>query len=173
MWLFRIICVVGLVVATTGCGFKPIYGGKSGGALTSDLSSINIAPIKNRTGQLLRNALEQKINPLGTNQKKLYTLSVMISESKQELAVKKSEIATRANLLLTANYSLFSLKKRATVTSGTSQVVVGYNILAQDFATLMAEKDARQRAIKELSTDITNRLAAYFQLEQSKAASVR
>ncbi len=173
MWLYKNFAIASLVLFLAGCGFSPIYGGKFGGALTIDLSRIKIEPIKDWAGQMLRNELEQKINPLGVKQKKLFRLNVTLSESKQELAIKKSEIATRANLKLTALYILTSQKSGVTVTSGSSSIIVGYNILTQEFATLIAEKDARKRAAKELSTDITNRLAVHFQLNQRKAAAVK
>lgn len=173
MSLLRKFSVVCLVVILAGCGFKPIYGGKSGGALTSDLNTINITPIKDRVGQILRNDLEGKLDPRGSGRKKFFDLRIDLTESKQELAVKKSEIATRANLQLVAKYILVNNKSGKSVTSGSSRSTVGYNILTQNYATLIAEKDARQRAAKELSTDITNRLAAYFQLRRGKSASVK
>jgi len=148
----------------TGCGFKPIYGSGGDSNIGAELSTVQVAFIKDRIGQQLRNHLLDRINPGGTPSSPNYRLSVQLSESKQELAVKKSEISTRANLTFSARFQLRGLKDRAgTSLTGVSKIVTSYNILSSDFGTLAAEQDARRRAVRELSADITNRIAAFLQ----------
>src|SRR5690606_4000519 len=91
-----------------------------------------------------------------------YRLMVQLTESKQELGIRRTEFATRANLLFTASFRLIRLSDRSQVFSGTSNLAASYNILSNEFATLAAESDARTRAMRELSDDITQRVAAYF-----------
>ena len=91
-------------------------------------------------------------------------LSVQLLESKQELAIKKSEVSTRANLKFTAKFQLQGLKEFAGRSlAGEAKIVTSYNILSSDFGTLATEKDARRRAVRELSEVITNRIASYLQ----------
>jgi len=52
-------------------------------------------------------------------------------------------------------------------------MVTSYNILTKTFATLMAEKDARKRAVREISVDITSKVAAFFKLNRDKLAAVK
>ena len=48
------------------------------------------------------------------------------------------------------------------VFSGQSNSVNSYNIVDSQFATFISERDARERALRELSEDIRLRLATYF-----------
>ena len=168
LW-FRTIVIGLLVAATAGCGFQPLYGGGKKGRATTELASIRIEPIVDRSGQLLRNELFDLLNPYGSPTQPLYRLSVTISEGKSELAVKKSEIATRANLRITASYTLYNVETSQSVFSGTSSVVGSYNVLDSEYATLIAEKDARSRVIPEVARDIQTRLSAYFRLRKPAA----
>ncbi|MDG2032566.1 MAG: LPS assembly lipoprotein LptE [Rhodospirillales bacterium] len=148
----------------TGCGFKPIYGSAGESNISVELATIHVALIKDRIGQQLRNLLLDRINPGGTPEKPSYRLSVQLSESKQELAIKKSEVSTRANLTFTAKFQLQGLRQFAARTfSGRASIVTSYNILSSDFGTLSAEKNARRRAALVLASYITNRIAAYLQ----------
>jgi LPS-assembly lipoprotein len=79
------------------------------------------------------------------------------------LGVQKTSLVTRANLVVTAGISLVSLGGGEALYTATDQVSVSYNILNSEFATLMAEKDARNRAINALSENIRIRLGAYFE----------
>jgi LPS-assembly lipoprotein len=155
-------------VALSGCGFQPIYGAGTNSIFETEMRDIEILPIKNRIGQQLRNQLEQRITPKGRSRFSKYTLKVTLSESKQSLAVKKSEIATRTNLNFRANYKVTEKATKKTLTSGRSRMVTSYNILTETFATLMAEKDARKRAVREISVDITSKIAAFFKLDRNK-----
>ena len=78
------------------------------------------------------------------------------------LALKKSALSTRANLNFVAVFNLKGKNKNLGKTfSGTSKITVSYNILSSHFATLTAEENVRTRAVKELSADISNRIAAF------------
>ena len=162
--MFKLIFSLAALGLLTGCGFNPIYGSAGPSNISTELSTVEVALIKDRIGQQLRNLLLDRINPGGSPKKPKYRLYVQLSESKQELAVKKSEISTRANLTFTATFQLQGLKQFAGLAfSGNAKIVTSYNILSSDFGTLATEKDARRRAVRELSDNITNRIAAYLQ----------
>ncbi len=166
---FKSLTLVCVIATLSGCGFKPIYGDRHGQNVKLEFSAIKILLIKDRIGQQLHNQLLDKINPFGRPAKPKYSLSVKLTESKKELAVKKSELATRANLNFSARFNLARLRPtNKTLVTGTSEVVSSYNILSSDYATSVAEKDARRRAVRELGADIANRLAVYFQLQNNR-----
>ena len=165
MWWFRYLVLPICALAVAGCGFKPLYEGGKRSQISGQLASVRIAPIADRLGQQLRNELLDRINPFGRPGDPRYALNIKIRESRQELAVRKTELATRANLYIAADFSL-SANRGATKSlfSGKSRATVSYNILAADFATMMAERDARRRAVREIGADITDKLATYFNL---------
>ena len=164
MWWFRVLILACAPAWLAGCGFKPIYGGGYDSASHQELAAVKIEPIKDRLGQQLHNHLLDRINLFGRPQKARYRLRVLLRENKEELAIQKSEIATRANLTLVAEFNLNDLNSRR-LFFGSSRVTTSYNILTSDYATLVAEHDARQRAVTDIGSDIANRLAAYFQLQ--------
>jgi hypothetical protein len=46
-------------------------------------------------------------------------------------------------------------------------MITSYNILSQTFGTIIAEKDARARAVREISSDLTNKIASFFRLNKN------
>jgi LPS-assembly lipoprotein len=165
--LALISAAVGAVLA--GCGFEPVYGTRQSVETTAEMATIKVDPIKERIGQLLRNNLLDSLNPRGEPAQVKYLLLTEVTEAKQELAIRKSELATRSNMNLTATYRLFDVDRKAFVMTRTSAVAASYNLLTNDFATLAAEADARERGARDLSDDITRQIALYLR-SQTKAA---
>lgn len=147
-------------MTTASCGFRPLYG-KAGGSDVAVLSTIHIKQIPDRIGQKLRNLLMERLAPKGSADRTDYTLSVQLTESKRDLAIRKDETATRAELVITANFSLTAnrLPKSGNFT-GTVVSTNSYNVLRSDFATLSAEKNARDRALNTIADEIRLRVAA-------------
>jgi len=168
MSLFRTIAVLALLVVLQGCGFRPLYGDHASGRSSAELALIKVEPIKDRIGQMLRNHLLTALNPKPRTRKPRYLLQNTVTESASSLAVKKSAFATRANLKVA---SLFHLRDATTgnlLFSADRSITVSYNILESEYATLAAEKDARVRAVRELSEDIRIQLGVYFSRPQNQ-----
>jgi LPS-assembly lipoprotein len=160
--LFRISAYVAALTVLAACGFQPIYGSRGTPGTQIKTASIEVGIIKDRHGQQLRNFLLDRINPGGTPQSPNYTLTVALTSGKVFLAFKKSQISTRANLNFVAVFNLKGKNQYLGESfSGNSKITVSYNILSSHFATLTAEENARTRAVKELSADISNRIAAF------------
>ena len=151
-----------------GCGFQPILGTRTGSEIRKEVRYIEISPIADRIGQQLRNHLVHDIMPLGGSSVTKYKLIVKLTESKQNLAIKKSEIATRANLRFNANYEIVLKSNGKKIAGGHSRMTTSYNILNQTFSTLMAEKNARKRAVREISADISSKIYSFFRLNRDK-----
>ena len=150
------------VVLLQGCGFRPLYSEQSTGSFSTELALIKVEPIQDRIGQLLRNHLRTAFNSKPRTQKARYFLQTRIGEGTSSLAVKKSAFATRANLTVTASFQLLNAATAKSIFSATRSITVSYNILDSEYATLAAVKDARTRAVRELSEDIRTQLGVYF-----------
>lgn len=150
------------VLAVAGCGFEPLYGKRGQNDVITEFAYIDVAPIRDRVGQQLRNALVQRLHAAGRAPAARYRLVTELDESTSSLAVRKSALATRANLQMTARYQLFVATGGESLVDYSEAVTVSYNILDSEFATLMAERNARERAVIALSEDIRNRLGIYF-----------
>ena len=82
--------------------------------------------------------------------------------SKQELGLKFTEVATRAKLTLQTNFILGDVATGMTLLIGTARSVNSYNIVDSDFATLSAESNAIDRAVREVSDAIKIRLSLFL-----------
>lgn len=162
MLLFRSVCIVCMCYVVSACGFQPLYGSTGDANAIANFSEIRVAPAKDRIGQLFTNELKHLLNPLREPIKPTYRLTSKITESTTSLAVKKSSLATRANLIATVNYNLISTRNGHVVSSGSNKITVSYNIYSAEYATLAAEKDARKRAVTELAQDTRLQLGAFF-----------
>jgi LPS-assembly lipoprotein len=159
---FRTLVVLAAILAVAACGFRPLYGSRGGTAAPDEFAQIKIEPIPDRIGQELHNHLLTVLNPDGRPDKTRYVMETSVVESARSLAIRKSAFATRANLQVRANYNLNDVTTGKNIFKGESSITVSYNILDSEFATLMAEKDARARAVRELAEDMRIRLGIFF-----------
>ena len=151
------------LVLLMGCGFQPMYARQTGAPAVSDqLALIYVDSIENRTGQILRNHLLDRLTPLDAAAEARYRLSIDLRFSQESVALERDETVTRKNLTVTAGYILRDVMQRKTLTHGSVRTVAAFNVVQSDFATLSAERDAERRAVKELSEEITTRLAVFF-----------
>tara|TARA_Y100001934_G_C11974911_1_gene595845 strand:+ start:114 stop:611 length:498 start_codon:yes stop_codon:yes gene_type:complete len=163
MWWSRLLAAIVVAVLLAGCGFRPLYGtAGENRQVAAQLAQIRIQTIPDRTGQKLRNFLLDRLNPNGQPAQPLYYLQVTINVSRTDLGIERDETATRALLMMTANYQLIDRARKVVLVEGSTQSTNSFNIVASDFATLSAETDATERATREVSDDIKTRLALYF-----------
>ncbi|MFO1112835.1 MAG: LPS assembly lipoprotein LptE [Rhodospirillales bacterium] len=160
-----------VVLSSAGCGFRPMYGqhsdatasGASASPIAADLATVDVAPIPDRSGQLLRNKLERLLDPAASaSVDHRYTLDVQLKEKIDTYAVERSGFASRATIETTAKYALREDASGNQVFSGTTRAVSGYNLLDNDFSTVVGADDARNRAIDQVAYQIRNKLAVYF-----------
>jgi LPS-assembly lipoprotein len=155
-------------VNLSACGFRPLYG-RSGGVDVSDLLvQVEIGPIPDRLGQQLRNTLLEGLAPRGSFGEKIYHLKVEVTESISSLAVQKKANATRADLRLSSSFVLFNRNTGVQVFAASAYAVSSFNILNSEFATLMAEKGARDRAVRQLGDDIRFQTAIFLKSHGGK-----
>ncbi len=153
-----------MTFALSACGFQPLYGRPQEGALSpaEHMAAVRIAPLPDRIGQQLHNLLRDRLNPRGQPRDAAYELKVELVESRQELSIRKDETATRANLVVSAQFFLQEAGSERILLRGLATSTNSYNILTSQFATTYAELNARKRGLREISEDIRTRLGIYF-----------
>ncbi len=160
----RRVLVIGCAAATSACGFHPVYGTVSAGAGQARLAEVYVGLIPNRPGQLLRQALQARLEGSSADTPKRYSLSVGFAESVQGLNVQADNSTTRNRDISTATWSLHLVDNpAATLASGTARSLDGYNILDEQFfyATLEQEETQRRQA-EALANQIALALGVYF-----------
>lgn len=154
-----------LAMPVAGCGFRPVYGrvGDSAGAV-GDLAAIHVALIPERPGQLLRLALQERLERGGTGVGYRYELRVALNIDDQGIAIQRDNSVTRDRLIAAADFTLFANDPlRPTLLTGSARKVDGFDQINQEFFAADLERDAIVRRLTEgLADQISLQLAAYF-----------
>jgi len=158
----RALGAVILALGISGCGFRPLYGGAGGTEVLEQLSQVRIETIEDRHGQILHNLLLDRINPEGRPDRPLYSLKIIANLNTTELGLRFTEIATRAQLTLQASFALTDNRTGKTLVNGVARSANSYNIPDSEYARVIAEKDATERAAREISDEIKSRLSLLF-----------
>ena len=144
----------------TSCGYEPIYSKNIN--TNKELLSISVQNIKNRSGQILRNSLLNQLNPERERVITKYRLIVEIFESKSSLAYRRDMSATRTDLKVTANYLLEDIKNGEILLKQEAKSISSFDVVESVYATLIAEKDVREKNLKVISNDIYTNLVIFF-----------
>ena len=151
------------LLALAGFGWEPLYADRETGPADAELAAIKVLPMPERIGQRLGWALRETFAPVGPAPAQRYVLATLLTAARTDLGVQQTGLGTRGKFDATANYRLNDIKTGAQLLAGTSHVAETFDILANEYATLVAEDDARTRAVEELRRDIVTRLTLYFQ----------
>ena len=148
--------------AATGCGIQPLYGGSGPNSVAGKLEQVEIGSIPDRYGQQLRNLLIDRFYQDGRPGNPRYRLDTVLTATEQKLALQKDATAVRAQLLVNAPYRLIDTATGKVVFQSNARSYVSYNILEQQYAGLATVDNAYDRAILEISNDITSRVSMFL-----------
>ena len=150
-------------VALGACGFKPVYGNAGHSQdVGAALANVQIDPIAERNGQVLRNNLIDRFYSEGRPGSPKYRLALSLAATEEALGIQKDATATRARLRLQASYELVDIASGQVVYRTFSRSVVSFNLVDSQFAVLATRQDAYDRGLTELADDIRTRLSLFF-----------
>jgi len=160
----RRLALLASLLLLAGCGFRPLYGTTGPGtAPGQSLATIYVEPIPERVGYELRNSLLDLLNASGQSEETSYRLKLVLTEDRTEgVALQRDATITRYNYHLTARYDLFARGGTAPITSGEVSALTAFNVASSPFATVIAERDASDRAANDIAERIRTELAVYF-----------
>jgi len=163
---------LGLGLASLGgCGWAPLYADPEAGPADAELRAIKVAPIPERIGQNLAQALRQTLNPTGEPTPQRYLLRITLQTLRQDLGVQTQGFGTRGRLDASAYFYLSDSTTNTLLRSGFTHVAESFDILANGYSDIVAEDDARTRAVEELRRDIVNRLTVFLQRQAAERAT--
>lgn len=155
-----------------GCGFEPVYmpsAGDTPGVAQRELAAIDVAIIPERPGQLLRQALQQRLGGADPSAPQ-YTLNVAYWIAGEGIGILPDNTATYVRMFGNANWSLVAHDPaRTPITSGYSRVQDSVNIFQNQYfgAELDTEKTWTQIA-DSMADQITLRLATFFRAQAAR-----
>lgn len=160
------VIVAVVFILLSSCGFRPLYGERFGLNAGEDLAAVYIQNVPDREGQQLRNFLLLRMNPKGSPATMRYTLAIQLYSQRSDLGLRRDETASRSNLLVRAIYGLTDHQSGRIVFRGEARTTNSFDILDEEFGTVLAEQDARTKALQFLADDITNQVAIYLSRDE-------
>ena len=149
------------LVILGACAVEPLYGTRSGKARGGGVAAIEIVPVKDRVGHIVRNRLIDSLTPKGQPTHPDYRLTLSVKQSKRALLIQLDDNATRFNLTLRAEFSLAD-RNGAVVYRDNVRATGSFNVVDSGFATVAAERDAAEEAARVLSEDILTLILLYL-----------
>jgi LPS-assembly lipoprotein len=160
-----------------GCGFSPMYATASDSGTNpemADLAAITVGAIPDRSGQELREALQERFQLGGVGIARRYDLDVIYAFSEQGIGIQPDTSVTYQRVIGIANWTLRSQDPHhTTLTTGKARAVDGFNFIDEQFfdSTLEDEKVHARIAI-QIADQITLQLASYFKRHPAKPDGV-
>ena len=149
------------LVLLGACSVEPLYGSRASKARGGGAAAIEIAPIKDRVGHIVRNHLIDGLTPRGQPVHPDYRLTLSVEQEKNPVLIQLDDHATRFNLALRARFSLAD-REGTVVYRDSAQATGSFNVVESGFATVMAERDAADEAARVLSEEIMTLILLYL-----------
>ncbi|MEM1390695.1 MAG: hypothetical protein AAGG45_06405 [Pseudomonadota bacterium] len=138
---------IALTMTLSACGFQPLY---AGGNVSGP---IVVEEIEGPTGHTLRKALIQELSPGLPGLEGGATLTVILDDKLNRLALRPDEAASRTDVIGEAEYVLATAD---TAISGEVRAETAYNVPDAPFADVTAQVDASQRVMTVLARKIVD-----------------
>ncbi|MCS6853213.1 MAG: LPS assembly lipoprotein LptE [Elioraea sp.] len=148
-----------------GCGFRPLYEDRprgNGVPAAAELAATRVATIPDRQGQILRNAIIQRLGN-GPGVAPRHELRVALTIRRELLGVRRDETASRQRVNATADFTLRPLPTGDPVFAGRAHAVDAFNIVPNEFfAAQLSGEAAEARVAERLADDIVSQIAAFY-----------
>jgi LPS-assembly lipoprotein len=148
-----------LLLLLGACGLRPMYAGGSSGAVASGLETIQVAPIPERAGWLVRNALVDRLG--GEAAAPGYRLEVELDDDLTAFGIRGDSAVTRERRTLRARYRLVDTRTGEVVLDATAGSDAGIDVVSSEYATVAAEQTAQERLATVIADQMVSRIALY------------
>jgi LPS-assembly lipoprotein len=153
--------VIALAALASGCQVRPLY--MAGGTIITssangeavNLSSISIKPVGDRPAQIVRNQLIFLLNGgLQPQTQTRYSVTLRATSETASAAyvqVTEEDEPTAGTVTIRAVYDLIDNGTGEVIRSGSRQAFASYDVSRQQFSAWRAERDAQERAGREVA----------------------
>jgi LPS-assembly lipoprotein len=146
-----------VLLTLAGCGLQPVYSGGGRGPVATALTDITVAPIPDRAGFLVRNALIQR---LGESQETPHLrLEVELDDQIIGFGIRGDNSIARERRTLRARYRVVQIATGAVLLDATAGSDAGIDRVSSDYAVVAAETTALDRLTVEVARQISARIA--------------
>ncbi len=148
-----------LAISLSACGLAPVYSGGSTSAPAVLMTQIEVAPIPERSGFLVREAIIDRFGK--TVAAPTYRLEVELDDQILAFGVRGDNSAARERRTLRARYRLVDIATNAVLVDATAGADAGIDRVSSNYAVVAAETTALDRLSTEIAQQITARIARY------------
>ncbi|PCI32046.1 MAG: hypothetical protein COB54_08355 [Alphaproteobacteria bacterium] len=159
----------------SGCGFKPMYGQFSddGSDLRDVMANIRVTDITeqgrpSRIGQVIRNNLLDRLTPFGETKSAEFVLKVTFLIEEHGYGIRANESVTLQNLKLVTTYQLEDINTSKVVLDFAARALVTYDLAQSDYSNMIARNAALKRLSEEVANQMAARIGAYFSKTAAK-----
>jgi hypothetical protein len=167
----RALVLTALAVTVAGCGFHPLYAPAGPHDWDPDLASISVAPIRDRPGQILEQALRESLNPGDMRVTSRWRLLADLTVQRADFGIQRNATATTSEIVVSVTYHLVDLNGNKQVYTNSTRATGDFDQLSDSYATQVAADNARDRALQQVADDILVRLALFVRAQRTKAAA--
>ena len=152
-----------LALGLGGCGFEPLYAPgpmANGQDIASELGAVRVARLYERNGQLLRRALQQRLEDGRPGTPARYELRVAIAFATDLQGYREDGTISRIRYVATSDFTLVRTEEpNEQLLSGTVRRFDAYNIPELQFFAADVSREAMERRLMEgLAEDLVRRV---------------
>lgn len=148
-----------MMMLLSACGLQPMYAGGSSGKVASGLTTVQVAPIPERAGWLVRNALVDRLGGESTNPS--LRLEVELDDDLISFGIRGDSTSTRESRILRARYRLVEIGTGEVVLDATAGSDMGIDVVSSEYATVAAEQTAQERLALVIADQMVSRISLY------------
>ena len=160
------------MILLSACGFKPLYSSAeiiNENIPYSPLAEVEITNIPDQEGQILRNHLIDRFYASGYPENPKYRLDVTrVNEQIRDLDVTIRSDATREQIRLTTQLSLFDIETQQIILTRSLSAVGSYNVLESQYTTYVSREDIRKNLIQDLALQVERHVMLALEREAQK-----
>lgn len=145
--------------AAASCGLQPVYSGGGASAPASLMADISIAPIPERAGFLLHQALEDQFGRPAADPR--FRLEVALDDQITAFGLRGDSSAARERRTLRARFRLVEAATGQVVLDDTAGADAGIDRVSSNYAVVAAENTALDRLCVDIARQIGARLARH------------
>jgi LPS-assembly lipoprotein len=145
-----------LCLLLAACNLAPVYSGGQQGAAQGMLGAIEVSPIPDKTGFLVRDRLQQRLK---ASESPRYRLDVVLDDRIDGFGVRGDNSIIRERRTLRARYRLVEIGTEKVLLDTTASADAGIDVVSSEYAVVAAEATALERLAQGIADQIVARIA--------------
>lgn len=152
------ILVLAFVLLLAGCNLQPVYSGGQAGEAMGLLGAVEVGPIPDKAGFLVRDRLLQR---LPASESPRYRLDIVLDDDIIGFGVRGDNSIIRERRTLRARYRLVEVATDKVLLDTTATSDAGIDVVSSEYAVVAAEATALERLSQDIADQIVARLALF------------